>query len=230
MSRFLLGVNYWPRSGPDSLWATFDIGAIDEDLARIAALGFDAVRFFLSWDTFAPTPETLSQTAFDRFEILLDRIDAHALRAIPTLFCGEICCAGAVPTWAEDPSGNGTARDFYSGGLFDTQRAFARALAERARDHAALLVWDIGSAFTHLRRPRSPGEAAHWSAALTHDLFSGSNVAATGSLSLADLAEDRQLRPSSVADPWKFASMQGSSVGSPFARGKLDSQVEAFAC
>jgi endo-1,4-beta-mannosidase len=230
MARFLLGVNYWPRTGPDSLWSTFDIGAIDEDLARIAALGFDAVRFFVSWSAFAPDPERLSQEALDRFEILLDRIDAHGLRAMPTLFCARSCCDGAVPAWAEDPSGDGSAGDFYSGELFDAQRAYARALGERARDHAALLVWDIGSGFTQLRRPRSPREAAHWSAALATDLFAGSNVPATGGLSLDDLTEDRQVRPSSVADPWKFASMQGSSVASSFARGKLDSHVEAFAC
>lgn len=230
MARFLLGVNYWPGSGPASLWSTFDIGAIDEDLARIAALGFDAVRFFVSWAAFAPDADTFSQEALDRFEILLDRIDAHGLRALPALFCGRSCCASAFPAWAEDPSGNGSAGDFYSGGIFDAQRALARALGERARDHAALLVWDIGSAVTQLRSPRSPDEAAHWSAALAHDLFAGSNVAATGGLSLDDLAEDRHLRPSSIADPWKFASMQGSSVASSFARGKLDSHVEAFAC
>jgi endo-1,4-beta-mannosidase len=229
MARFLLGVNYWPAAGPASLWSSFDVGRIDDDFAHAAALGFDAVRFFLPWATFEPSPGTMSTEALDRFEILLDRIDAHGLRAMPTLFCGHDCCADAIPGWAQDAASGCTA-DFYAGDLLDAQRSFARAVGERAREHASLFVWDIGNEFTRLRRPQKPRDAAHWSAALTHDLFVTSNVGATGGIAARDLTEDRGVRPSSLCEPWKFASMQGSSVASGFARGKLDSQVEAFLC
>jgi len=215
MPRFLLGVNYWPRSGPETLWTRFDLGEIDDDLAHVAALGFGAVRFFLPRATFAPAEGT-SQEALDRFEIFLDRLDAHGLRALPA-FAGDL--AGAA-----------TDGDFYGGDSLEAQRTLVRAAGERARDHAALLVWDIGDEFSRLHRPRSPGEAAHWSAALSHDLFETSNAGATGGLFSGDVTEDRGVRPSSVADSWSYASMQGSSISSGFARNKLDTQVAPFLC
>ena len=55
MSRFLLGINYWPRRSAMYMWERFDLGEIREDAARIAELGLDVVRFFLSWDSFQPS-------------------------------------------------------------------------------------------------------------------------------------------------------------------------------
>jgi endo-1,4-beta-mannosidase len=215
MARFLLGVNYWPRSGSETLWSRFDLGEIDDDLAHVGALGFAAVRFFLPRATFAPA-ESTSQEALDRFEIFLDRLDAHGLRALPAF-------AGDLPLPA--PAG-----DFYGGDSLEAQRALVRAAGERARDHAALLVWDIGNEFSRLHRPRSPGEAAHWSAALSHDLFETSNAGSTGGLFSGDITEDRGVRPSSVADSWSYAAMQGSPGASGCARNKLDTQVVPFLC
>ena len=47
MSRFLLGINYWPRQSAMYMWQRFDLDEIGEDMARIKALGLDVVRFFL---------------------------------------------------------------------------------------------------------------------------------------------------------------------------------------
>ncbi len=47
MARFLLGINYWPRSSAMYMWDRFDVDEIGEDMARIKALGLDVVRFFL---------------------------------------------------------------------------------------------------------------------------------------------------------------------------------------
>ena len=71
MARFLVGVNYWPRTSAMAMWSRFDAGEIDEDFARIAALGLDIVRFFLTWETFQPGPEDISSHALRDFEILI---------------------------------------------------------------------------------------------------------------------------------------------------------------
>lgn len=242
VARFLLGINYWPRTSAMAMWQRFDIGEIDEDFARIAALGLDVVRFFLLWPDFQPAHDTLAPEALDDFVRVLDRAHAHGLRALPTLFCGHMSGVNWLPSWALDPASR-TERfrtitergpspygigDFYTGDLLDAQRLFARAAGERARDHAALLAWDLGNEFSNLREPRTPRDAEHWSAALTHDLFATSNAGSTGGLHGEDLERDRHIRPSSIAEPWRFATMHGYPVYSPFARNRLDAEVVPF--
>ena len=39
VAHFLVGVNYWPRTTAMAMWSRFDLGEIDEDLARMAELG-----------------------------------------------------------------------------------------------------------------------------------------------------------------------------------------------
>ncbi|MBD5633731.1 MAG: hypothetical protein IAI49_04550 [Candidatus Eremiobacteraeota bacterium] len=242
MERFLLGINYWPRTSAMHMWSRFDLPEIDEDFARIAALGLDVVRFFLLWEAFQPSADTMSPEMLDRFEAVLESANAHGLRTMPTLFCGHMSGVNWLPAWSldsarpssrfrtftaggESPFGIG---DFYTGPLLDAQRTFARAVGERARDHAALFAWDLGNEFSNLRAPRTPGDAQHWSAALTHDLFESSNVRATGGLHGEDLTFDRNIRPSSIAEPWSFATMHGYSVYSEFARDRTDVEVVPF--
>ena len=242
MPRFLLGVNYWPRTTAMAMWSRFDIGEIDEDFARIARLGLDVVRFFLSWDVFQPAPDAISRTALDDFATVLDRAHAHGLRAMPTLFCGHMSGVNWLPAWTldrsrtagrfrtftrdgESPYGIG---DFYTGELLEAQRAFARAAGERVREHAALFAWDLGNEFSNLREPARPSDAQHWSAALAHDLFAASNVGATGGIHGEDVTFERNIRPSSIAEPWLFATMHGYSVYSAFARDRLDADVVPF--
>ncbi|MBD5655173.1 MAG: hypothetical protein IAI50_08310 [Candidatus Eremiobacteraeota bacterium] len=242
MARFLLGINYWPRRSAMAMWSRFDLGEIDEDFARIAALGLDVVRFFLLWDDFQPSPERISQQALRQFENVLDRAAAHGVRTMPTLFCGHMSGVNWLPAWTLDPghhserfrtlTGTGVSPlgigDFYAGDLLEAQRTFARAVGERARDHAALFAWDLGNEFSNLRAPAAPAAAAHWSAALTHDLFETSNVGATAGIHGEDVTLDRRIRPSSIADAWKFATMHGYSVYSDFARDRNDPEVVPF--
>lgn len=243
MAQFRLGINYWPRTTAMQMWQCFDLGEIDEDFARIAGLGFDCVRFFLRWADFQPQPDTLDRAAAAKFVRVLDRAHGHGLRAMPTLFCGHMSGVNWLPAWTLDPAnpssrfrtivGDGSISpygigDFYTGELLDRQRALARHLGERARDHAALFAWDLGNEFSNLREPRTPQDAQQWSTTLTHDLLESSNVAASAGLHAEDIERDRRIRPSSIAQPWPFATMHGYSVYSTFSRGRMDAEVVPF--
>jgi len=242
MARFLVGVNYWPRTSAMAMWSRFDAGEIDEDFARIAALGLDIVRFFLTWETFQPGPEDISSHALRDFEILIERANARGLRVMPTLFCGHMSGVNWMPEWTLErreagsrfrtiADGRVTRRaiaDFYTGELLEAQRTFVRVLGERVRDHPAILVWDLGNEFSNLRVPASADDAAHWSAALAHDLFESSNLPVTGGTHGEDLSQDRNLRLSSLCEPWKFATMHGYPAYSSFARGTADPEVVPF--
>lgn len=243
VARFRLGINYWPRSSAMYAWERFDLGEIREDFARVAELGFDLVRFFLSWEAFAPEPATIDGAAIARLGAIMDALADRGLQAMPTLFCGHMSGVNWLPPWTLDPrtphgrfrtiAGGTTSPygigDFYADPrLLQAQLLLARRAGESLRDHPALLAWDIGNEFSNLREPASPADAAQWSARLTQALFEASGRAATGGMHGEDLERDRHLRPSTIARPWEFASMHGYSVYSPFSRGRLDPEVVPF--
>jgi endo-1,4-beta-mannosidase len=243
MARFLLGINYWPVRYAMYAWQRFDLGEIREDMARIKGLGLDVVRFFLMWERFQPAADRMNLAALTHFESVMETIADAGLRAMPTLFCGHMSGVNWLPAWTLDPqSGHGRFRtitrghtspyrigDFYADPfLLDAQLRFARAVGERARDHPALFTWDLGNEFSNLREPRTPRDAADWSARLTDALFETSGAPATGGMHGEDLERDRNLRPSSIAQPWVFATMHGYPVYSWFARDRRDPNVVPY--
>ncbi len=245
MSRFLLGINYWPRRSAMYMWQRFDLAEIGEDLVQIKALGLDVVRFFLMWEAFQPEPNKMDSEALRRFDALMDRIGDAGLRAMPTLFCGHMSGVNWLPSWTlERETSEGRFRtisqgtvvdrsieDFYGNPeLLRAQAFFARRVGERAREHPALFAWDLGNEFSNLREPKTPREAAEWSLRLTETLLEASGAGSTGGMHGEDFDHDRHLRPSSIARPWAFATMHGYPVYSAFARGRLDPNVVPFLC
>lgn len=99
MSRFLLGINYWPRSSAMYMWQRFNIEEIGNDIARIKELGLDVVRFFLMWEAFQPEHNAMDPQALRRFDAIMEKIAAAGLRAMPTLFCGHMSGVNWLPAW-----------------------------------------------------------------------------------------------------------------------------------
>src|SRR5271165_3788449 len=108
MSRFLLGINYWPRRSAMYMWQRFDIAEIAEDMTRIKSLGFDVVRFFLMWEAFQPEPGRMDAGALRRFDAVMERIAEAGLQAMPTLFCGHMSGVNWLPGWALEPARGAT--------------------------------------------------------------------------------------------------------------------------
>ena len=240
--RFSLGVNYWPRRSAMWMWSRFDAGEIAEDFARIAALGLDAVRFFLRWDDFQPRAGTLDPVMFERLALVANLAGEAGLRCMPTLFCGHMSGVNWLPEWTLDPavpSGRfrtfcGThespygAGDIYTGPLLDAQLRFARAAGERLRRHPAVEAWDLGNEFSNYCEPRSVHDAAEWSRRLTDALMETSAIPVCAGTHGEDLTQDRNIRLSSLDASHAFATMHGYSVYSGFARDRHDAHVVPF--
>ena len=159
MDRFLLGVNYWPRSSAMAMWSRFDLGEIGEDFARIKALGLDVVSFFLSGKR-STRPRRHRRRGVRALRVVLERAHACGLKTMSALFCGDMSGVNWLPAWALDRSSR-TARfrtisagksspyavgDFYQGELLEAQR-FNEALGEgiRGLELGRLLVWSPDS-------------------------------------------------------------------------------------
>ena len=254
--RFSLGVDYWPRSSAMAMWRRFDAGEVGEDFARIAGLGLDTVRLFLRWDDFQPAADRADPLMLERLEAVVELAAEAGLLTVPVLFCGHASGVNWLPAWALDrktPAGpfrtiTGDAEspfgcgDLYGGKLLDAQLFFARAVGERLRAHPAVAAWDIGHAFSSVRRPShaklSTGEhspvlaserkVADWSRRLTDALHETSSLPVTAGTHAEDVTTDRSIRLGSLCAPFAFASMQGDTVHSAFARSRLDPEAVPF--
>ena len=240
--RFSLGINYWPRRSAMHMWQRFDPGEIADDMARLAEFGFDTVRFFLRWADFQPAAHRMDRTMLARLERVMELIAAVGLRAMPTLFCGHMSGVNWLPSWTLDPARpNGRFRtiteagespygsgDLYSGYLLEAQRLHVREAGAALRGHPSVLAWDLGNEFSNVCEPASAALARDWSKRLTDDLQSTSGHPVTGGLHGEDLTLNRNIRPSSIAEPWAFATMHGYSVYSEFARSRTDVDVVPF--
>jgi endo-1,4-beta-mannosidase len=112
--------------------------------------------------------------------------------------------------------------------LLENQRRHAREIGAVLRGHPAMVAWDLGNEFSNVCEPDSAADAREWSKRLTHELERTSGHRVTGGLHGEDLTFDRKLRPSSICEPWAFATMHGYSVYSDFARDRTDDQVVPF--
>jgi endo-1,4-beta-mannosidase len=226
-----------------SMWERFDPGEIADDLFRIASLGLDSVRFFLRWADFEPEPQRMSRVALGKLERFMELVAINGLRAMPTLFCGHMSGVNWLPAWVLDhgrPSerfrtvvGDGSVQPYgsrylYGGPLLESQRRHARKVGSVLRGHPAVLAWDLGNEFSNVCVPASAGDAREWSKRLTHELERASGHRVTGGLHGEDVTLDRALRPSTISEPWPFATMHGYSVYSEFARDRTDPCVVPF--
>jgi hypothetical protein len=80
----------------------------------------------------------------------------------------------------------------------------------------------------HSTAPADERVVAEWSRHLTDALRTTSGAAVTAGTHSADLTEDRDIRLASLCAPFAFASMQGYTVCSGFARGRLDPETVPF--
>jgi endo-1,4-beta-mannosidase len=219
---FRLGVNYWPARTAMYWWNDVRPAETDRDMARIAELGLQEARIFLLWEAFQPRPDRVSDEALVSLETVLGSAERQGVGLVLSLFCGHMSGANWLPGWVVDPTASaifrtlsrgrvvsGAARDIYAdAALLDAQRVLAERLASRFAGHPALARWDLGNEFSNLRWPADPDQIARWSTLLTTAL-APAGVPVTGGLHSQDLEEDRRIRLSSIAGPWREVAMHG---------------------
>ncbi|NOZ73654.1 MAG: hypothetical protein GXP38_17480 [Chloroflexi bacterium] len=99
-----LGIGYLPhRTGP-AIWRDFDLAEIQDDLAHIAALGFQAVRVPLFWHDFQPSVDRISPKALDHFGLFLQAAADNALEVNAGLWTGIWDGALWWPEWGVNPT------------------------------------------------------------------------------------------------------------------------------
>jgi hypothetical protein len=186
------------------------------------------------WRDLQPAPDALDRAALDRIAQVVEIAAAAGLRSMPTL-AGTLATRDLMPAWSA------ALRDLYRGPLLEAQRQIARSIAERFSANPAIVAWDIGHAFTHVRSPRggmvsagehasapaSEADVAAWARLIASDLRTG-GLAATAGIHDGDLIDDTGIRLGSLCAPFAFASLQASNVRLPIASSRLDPEAVPF--
>ncbi len=129
-----IGVNYYrPFTGwPPQKWKMFQADLTRKDFERLALMGFNCVRVFLTHPSFYTTPGVLKNEGMDAFEKMLELAEEYELRLHPT---------GPSP-WAEPPKWAQTDR-YADPDFLEALEEFWKLLATRLKGNGAIFAYDL---------------------------------------------------------------------------------------
>ncbi|MEP6973798.1 MAG: hypothetical protein ABI869_06620 [Actinomycetota bacterium] len=241
---FRLGINYWPSRTAMYWWYRFDLEEVEVDFARIAANGFDSVRFFLLWEAFQPEADRVDAAMLRRLVSVADAAERTGLAIVPTLFTGHMSGVDWIPGWAlggpeRDErfrviSGGRVVPDgllnWYSdAGIVRAQAQLAGEAAAALAGHAALWAWDLGNENSNCIIPPHRDDARRWLAKTSGAIRSSDDAAlVTIGIHMEDLEEDRHLGPAEAAEACDFLTMHGYPIYTTWANNGTDDLLVPF--
>ncbi|NOX62724.1 MAG: hypothetical protein GXP42_12380 [Chloroflexi bacterium] len=174
----LLGIGYLPRLTGASLWRSFDPAEIKDELAHIAALGFQAVRAPLFWADFQPEIERIETRALDALAHFLDIAHEQGLCVQAGLWTGMWDGALWWPDWGLNPAPlppvwplivnqrrvrwGRLRHPFIDERMLAAREALLNELAAQFGKHPALHSWEPLPGFGRLAAALSPEKGLAW--------------------------------------------------------------------
>lgn len=243
---FLFGVNYWPRRKAMYWWKDFDAAEVREEFALIRDVGIGYVRFFMLWEDFQPTPETVSPEALKNLHTVADIAAEFGLKLEPTLFTGHMSGPNWAPTWlmSDKPAVPGW-RPVISGGAVDPRQIYnvyvtpwvveaeermVRAIVSELKGHPAVWAYSLGNEPDLFCHPPTHEDGKAWVKRIVdviQDVEPDRPV--TIGLHTASIEGEVGLRVNDLAEVTDFSVMHGYSIYAPWAKTPLDTDVVPFA-
>jgi endo-1,4-beta-mannosidase len=215
--KFVTGVNYWPKNHGVQMWTEFDPEEIAEDMRTIARMGMNAVRVFLKWADFQPSPEIIDKSMVGLFDELLVMADAAGVRVIPTFFCGHMSGENWDVPWRGD-------RDPYSDPeMLRAQVGLVKHFAQRYRSDARILCWDLANEQDIFARPRDRHSGWLWVHTLASELKSHDpEHPVTAGTHITSLTQDCGFRLGDLSECLDFLCMHAYPLYADSCPERLD--------
>lgn len=227
---FELGVNYWPRRSAMWMWREFDIGEIREDMAQIASIGFDVVRFFALTRDFLPEPRRVSPKMVERLaHVALAAKDA-GLQSMPALITINMSGRFWWPDWMTDSRGN-HADLFSDPAILRSQALLVDTCARALAGDSSIRAFDLSNEIDDAQRPKTRDAAWLWASLLSNTV----RRAAPGTriqigTHLPSLTTPDYMRIDDVAGAADEDVMHAYPLYCKTARSFLDPELVPFSC
>ena len=241
---FILGVNYWSQKTAMFMWREFDIAAIDEDMAIISGLGLSCIRILLLWEDFQPTPKNVSAVMLDRLVQFLEVAEEKNLKAVATLFAGQVCGLNWLPPWMLLASADPNKSPVFSSGkvrfnrirnpyaeadILEKQIYFLGELTNAVSGHPALFSWDLGNQTSLWSVSPDNFAADLWLQAMTETLKEKDDrLPITLSFHPRDLGRSVGLTPRLAAKYLDYLSINGQPQRVPWAEDPFSPALPSF--
>lgn len=227
---FELGVNYWPRRRAMYMWRELDVGEVREEMAQIAAMGFDVVRIFALTEDFLPEPRTVSAELVGRLVDVVRAAKDVGLRAVPTLIVLNMSGRIWWPAWMLDAAGR-PADLFSDPALLRSQALLVDTCARALAGDDAIRAFDLANEIDDAQRPRSRDAGWLWTSVLANTIRRAAPGAAIQvGAHLPSLTATNNMRVDDLARVADEDVMHAYPLYCEAARSFLDPELVPFAC
>jgi endo-1,4-beta-mannosidase len=227
---FELGVNYWPRRSAMYMWREFDIAEVRDDMAHMASIGFEVVRFFALTRDFLPGPQTVDTKHVARLVEVCRAAKDAGLKTMPTVIVINMSGRFWWPEWMIDSAGN--ACDLFSNPeILRAQALLAEAFANALAGDESIRAFDLSNEIDDAQVPRTREGGQLW----TETLASTIRRAAPGvpiqvGSHLLSLTTQNNMRIDDVAQVTDEDVMHAYPLYCDVARSFLDPELVPFSC
>jgi endo-1,4-beta-mannosidase len=228
--KFELGINYWPRRSAMWMWREFDIDEVRDDMAQIADIGFDVVRFFALTRDFLPGPMSVAPEMIERLQQVALAAKDAGLKTTPTLVTINMSGRFWWPDWMVD--GDGIPGDIFSDPVILRSEALlvetcARALA----GDESIRAFDLSNEIDDAQRPFSRDAGWLWASLLTNTIRRAApGISIQIGAHLLSLTTPDYLRIDDIAGLADEDVMHTYPLYCKTARSFLDPELVPFAC
>ena len=227
---FELGVNYWPRKSAMYMWREFDIGEVRDDLAHMAAIGFEVVRFFALTRDFLPAPQTVDTKNVARLVEVCRAAKDAGLKTMPTVIVINMSGRFWWPDWMIDAGGN--SRDLFTDPeLLGSQALLAEAIANALAGDKSIRAFDLSNEIDDAQVPRTREGGQLWTKTLASTLREAApGVPIQVGSHLLSLTTQNNMRIDDVGEFTDEDVMHAYPLYCNVARSFLDPELVPFSC
>jgi endo-1,4-beta-mannosidase len=227
---FELGINYWPRRSAMWMWREFDLAEVRDDMAQIASIGFDVVRFFAMTRDFLPGPMTVAPEMISRLEQVALAAKDAGLQSMPTLITINMSGRFWWPDWMID--GQGIPADLFSDpDILRSQALLVDTCARALSGDESIRAFDLSNEIDDAQRPLTRDAGWLWASLLANTI----RRAAPGTriqigAHLLSLTTPKYLRIDDLAGIADEDVMHAYPLYCSTARSFLDPELVPFSC
>ncbi len=150
--RFLVGVNYWPRTLSIYMWREWNEDAIRNDVEAMKNLGIRAIRMFILTEDFAYEDGSIKRDSLEKLKRFLDILAQNNIIAFVTLIVGHMSGRNWRIPWTEPEK-------LYTSQSIEKMMKFISSIVSELKDHSAIGGWILGNEMSFVQRPSSRDEA-----------------------------------------------------------------------